>query len=192
MLKKILFLTIFIFSLSFISAEESLFSFSAGITYGGIVYTDPEFQDINQSIGTPTPLNLGSSLYINLNPIKEITFFLGSDFFFSFNKKNDQFYNHLFLYIPFGVKVYPNLKGFAIGAAYVPGFRKDFIKTENYTESASRLYNWTNGFKFSLEYNFAHSGKSKYLPTVGVFWTCMPRMNYQYDHLFAAYLHANF
>lgn len=192
MLKKNIFLTIFIFSLSFISAEEALFSFSAGISSGGVIYSDPEVKSINTKIGTPTPCNIGASFYVNHNPVQEISFFIGTDFFFCTSAKNQQSYNHLFLNIPFGIKIYPKLKGFCISSAYIPGFRKDFINVAELPDVKEKVFPFSNGFKFSLEYNFAHGKQSKYLPTVGTAWTHMPRGNYHKDNFLTAFIHINF
>ena len=129
--------------------------------------------------------------YDLVNPIKEVSFFAGADILTDFNSKTPYTSNHLSFDIPFGIKIYPNLAGFCLGLAYANGFRSDYFNLEESGKVNSKT-SWGNGFKFLIEYNFAHSGSSPYLPTVGGYWKHMPRGNSTYDNQLCIYVCSNF
>ena len=99
--------------------------------------------------------------------------------------------NKLHVSFPLGVKIYPGFGGLNLGLAYTLGFRADSIKVKNagdYNDTTP----WGNGFKFLVEYNFAHEGKSKYYPSIGGYWNLMPRGHKSYDNLIVLYVAGNF
>lgn len=172
-------------------ATEELLSFNAGLSSGIPFYSSGSLSEKSEEIDTDHRVIIGTFANINLNVIKQVTFFTGADIFTDFNWQGKQYANHLHMSFPLGVKIYPNLWGFDFGLAYTLGFRSDFLKNEERSKS-NNIASWGNGFKFLMEYNFAHEGKSKYYPTLGCSWNFMPRGNYSYDNIIAFYIAENF
>lgn len=173
-------------------SEEDLFSFSAGISSGIPVYGSKPFTESTYSINDKHRIILGTLFHINLNPLKQISFFTGTDILSDFNFNFDSEHANSFHFaFPIGVKIYPNLKGFNFGIAYELGFRVDDIKTD-LSGKDSYIAAWSNGFRLLAEYNFAHVGKSKYYPSIGLSWDWMPRGNYTHDNIITFYIAENF
>ena len=78
-----------------------------------------------------------------------------------------------------------------LGLAYTLGFRTDRIKTEKAGNHNGTTV-WGNGFKFQVEYNFAHEGAYRYLPSIGGYWNLMPRGKNSYDNLIVMYIAVNY
>ena len=188
------FLSILIISLiacSALSAAESLFSFSAGLSSGVPFYGSNSAISTGSEIEKGNRVILGSVFSINVNPIKQASFYIGNDNVWDITWSAQEKSSKLHVSFPVGIKVYPGLGGLNAGLAYTLGFRNDIINT-----NAAGEYNgttpWGNGFKFQLEYNFAHEGSSRYLPSIGGYWNLMPRGNDSYDNLIVLYISANF
>ena len=80
-------------------------------------------------------------------------------------------------------------------ALIVSAIKKEYPEDGFYCEESGKENSktpWGNGFKFLIEYNFAHSGSSPYLPTVGGYWKHMPRGNSTYDNQLCIYVCSNF
>lgn len=174
-----------------LSAKEELFSFSAGLSSGIPIYGAGSILTSGNDISGKNRVIIGALGAININPVKQVSFCLGTDFLWDFTWNSSEKANKMHVSFPLGVKVYPGLGGLNVGLAYTLGFRTDFINTNAHGEYNGSTA-WGNGFKFSVEYNFAHGGKSKYLPSVGGYWNFMPRGNYSCDNLIAFYIAANF
>lgn len=184
---------IFAFLLLFLSstlyAKEALISFSAGLQSAFIFYDSEEIKNYNKELNG-SHFILGADAGINLNAFEELSFSIGSDFLCDLLKDGSDYSNHLLLDFPFGIKIYPAKNGFAFGVFYVLGICYNFTFAEgNYIADQT---SWGNGFKLLAEYNFAHSGKSKYLPSLGAYYKCIPRGNYNTDNIIAAYINFNF
>lgn len=189
---KKLFITFILslFSVFSVFADEDLFSFSAGLSTGVPIYgTSSINKKINQ-LDDKHRFIIGSMATININPVKQATFFTGADFLADFNWSDDDYVHFLHVAFPVGVKVYPGLEGFDLGLAYSLGFRADITKINNNKDH--NIAAWSNGFKFFMEYNFAHCGTSKYYPTIGLSWNLMPRGMNDYDNLITFYILENF
>ena len=174
-----------------LSASERLFSVSAGLTSGVPIYGTNSVASTGSEIEKGNRVILGSLLSLNLNPLKQVTFYLGNDILWDITWNANDKSSKLHVSFPLGIKVYPGLGGLNVGLAYTLGFRADNIKVESigeYNETSP----WGNGFKFQVEYNFAHDGKSRYLPSIGGYWNLMPRGNDSYDNLIVLYIAANF
>lgn len=185
------FTALFIFFSNYLVAED-LFTFSAGLSTGFPAYEKKELAGKIDSINNKHRIIIGSLFTVNLNPYKQITFFTGSDILGDFNWNSDSEYAHcLHVAFPLGVKIYPNLKGFNFGIAYTLGFRADLSNTQ-LSGKETNIASWSNGFKILAEYNFAHEGKSKYYPSVGLSWNWMPRGNYTHDNIITFYIAENF
>ena len=172
-------------------AKEGLISFSVGISSGIPLYGPNSVLSTGTEIEKGNRVILGSVASINLNVIKQATFFLGNDMLWDLTWNSVEKSNKLHTSFPLGIKIYPGIGGLNAGLAYTLGFRADFINT-NATGEYNGISPWGNGFKFLIEYNFAHDGNSKYLPTIGGYWNLMPRGNDSYDNILVLYLAANF
>ena len=174
-----------------LSAKERLFSFSAGLSSGVPVYGSNSVVSTGSEISKGNRIILGVNTAVNVNPIKQISFYLGNDTLWDLTWNASEKSHKLHVSFPLGIKVYPGLGGLNVGLAYTLGFRADAINTDEAGE-----YNgttpWGNGFKFQIEYNFAHEGNSKYYPSIGGYWNLMPRGNDSYDNLIVLYITANF
>ena len=174
-----------------LSASERLFSVSAGLTSGVPIYGTNSVASTGSEIEKGNRVILGSLLSLNLNPLKQVTFYLGNDILWDITWNANDKSSKLHVSFPLGIKVYPGLGGLNVGLAYTLGFRADNIKVESigeYNETSP----WGNGFKFQVEYNFAHDGKSRYLPSIGGYWNLMPRGHESYDNLIVLDIAANF
>ena len=174
-----------------LSASENLFSVSAGLTSGVPIYGTNSVASTGSEIEKGNRVILGSLLSLNLNPLKQVTFYLGNDILWDITWNANDKSSKLHVSFPLGIKVYPGLGGLNVGLAYTLGFRADNIKVESigeYNETSP----WGNGFKFQVEYNFAHDGKFRYLPSIGGYWNLMPRGHESYDNLIVLYIAANF
>lgn len=187
-MKKIfcsLFISFCLFGMLF--ANENLFSFTVGLSSGMPFYGEDseeiDFETKNRAI-------VGTYGTVNLNIIKQVTFYTGADLLADFNWESKDYFHHLHVGFPLGVKIYPGLAGFNLGLAYTLGFRNDVYRVEDIKDNY--LSPWGNGFKLTMEYDFAHDGSSNYLPTIGISWNIMPRGNYNYDNLLVFYIGENF
>ena len=191
-MKKITCSVLLAFLLTFFAAaEEDFFSNTLGLSTGFPLYgSNTLSQDVNE-IPSDKRVIIGAFYNFNINVIKQISFFAGADILCDFNWNADYYKHFLHTGIPVGLKIYPGLAGFSLGMAYEFGFRTDFIK---YLTGEQKVLPtaWGNGFKFMIEYNFAHGTKYKHLPTIGCFWNFMPRGNYSFDNILSFYLAGNF
>lgn len=183
-------LTIFLSFFS-LSANERLFSFSAGLSSGLPVYGANSVISTGSEIAKGNRIILGTIFSANINPINQVSFYLGYDTLWDFTWNASEKSSKLHTSIPLGIKIYPGLGGLNLGLAYTLGLRFDNIRTDLSGEYNNKTP-WGNGFKFQIEYNFAHEGSSRYLPSIGGYWNLMPRGNDSYDNLIALYISANF
>ena len=155
-MKKVTTVIFFLFLLiSGLSAKESLISFSAGISSGFPIYGPNSILTTGNELANRNQVIVGTTTSINLNLIKQVSFFLGGDVLWDLNWNSTEHSNKLHVSFPLGAKFYPGLGGLNIGFAYTLGFRYDYICTQLFSE-----YNggtaWGNGIKVLIEYNFAH------------------------------------
>ena len=174
-----------------LSANERLFSFSAGLTSGVPVYGTNSVASTGSEIEKGNRVIIGSLLSVNLNLIKQVSFYLGNDTLWDITWNASEKSSKLHVSFPLGIKIYPGLGGLNVGLAYTLGFRADNIKVDEAGEF-NETSPWGNGFKFQLEYNFAHEGSSRYYPSIGGYWNLMPRGYDSYDNLIGLYISANF
>ena len=191
-MKKLLGL-IFSFALCFtaLSAKENFISFTAGLTSGFPIYGTNSVVSTGSEIEKGNRVILGTLTTVNLNVAEQVSFFVGNDLLWDLTWNASENSNKLHVSFPLGIKVYPNLGGLNFGLAYTLGFRNDRIKTtKNGSYNGSTV--WGNGFKFHIEYNFAHDGAYRYLPSIGGYWNLMPRGKYSYDNLIVMYVAINY
>ena len=191
MKRNLSFILIILFTCSVLCANERLFSVSAGLSSGVPIYGDDSVLSTGSEIEKGNRVILGGTVALNLNVIKQASFFLGNDLLWDVTWNSSEKSSKLHVSFPLGIKVYPGLGGLNVGLAYTLGFRADSIITDQAGE-----YNgsspWGNGFKFLIEYNFAHEGNSRFLPSIGGYWNLMPRGNNSFDNLIVLYISANF
>jgi len=191
MKKKLLILIITIFICTAASAKEEMFSISAGLSSGVPIYGNGSATTCNKDLSGKNQAIIGSVISLNLNLTDQFTLFLGNDILFDLNWTPSEYVHKIHISIPLGIKIYPGLGGFNVGLAYTIGFRQDLSSTKEFSERKEASA-WGNGIKVLAEYNFAHEGKSRYYPTIGGYWTFMPRGNNSFDNLLAIYIAANF
>ena len=176
---------------SALCAEERLISISAGLSSGLPVYGTDSVAATGSEIDKGNRVILGSMVAVNLNILKQTTFYLGNDLLWDITWNASEKASMLHVSFPLGLKIYPGLGGLNVGLAYTLGIRADNIKINGageYNETTP----WGNGFKFHVEYNFAHDGNSRYLPSIGGYWNLMPRGHDSYDNLLVLYVAGNF
>ena len=176
---------------SALSAKERLFSFSAGLSSGVPIYGTNSVVSTGSEISKGNRIILGVNTAVNINPIKQISFYLGNDTLWDLTWNASEKSHKLHISFPLGIKVYPGLGGLNVGLAYTLGVRIDSVNT-NQAGEYNGASPWGNGFKFQVEYNFAHEGKSRYYPSIGGYWNLMPRGNDSFDNLIVLYIAANF
>ncbi|MCQ2592329.1 MAG: hypothetical protein MJ188_06050 [Treponema sp.] len=110
----------------------------------------------------------------------------GADTFCELTWEGSTYYNTMDFSFFGGIKVFPNLAGFNINAAYVFGSKGIFINTED-IHKQKNLTAWGNGFRIGIEYDFFYGEDAAICPIVGGYYRYMPRGDYNYDHIFAAY-----
>lgn len=177
-----------------LSAEENLLSFSIGLSTGVPIYGS---ESVDRKLSSFTDQNhriiLGGLGSVNLNLVEPVTFFAGTDFLADFNWSTRQFLNVLDFDMNTGIKIYPGLGGLNLGLAYCLGYSVNYSGLRGPREKTYRAPSpWGNGFKFLMEYNFAHDGFSNFLPTAGFYWKWMPRGSNYHDNYLCAYVSANF
>ena len=188
--KKAIIIFILMAGANMVFAYQNFFSFSAGLMSGLPFYGSSYVNDCNKEMDNPNRIIVGTLASANFNVSDNATFFLGSDLLCDFIWKGSDHSNHLSYDFSIGIKIFPNLAGFCAGLAYVLGARTDYVETKevaNFHDTSA----WGNGIKLLAEYNFAHDGKSKYYPTLGLFWKILPRGSNTYDNMLCAYIMAN-
>ena len=112
-----------------LSAKERLFSFSAGLSSGVPVYGSNSVVSTGSEISKGNRIILGVNAAVNVNPIKQISFYLGNDTLWDLTWNASEKSHKLHVSFPLGIKVYPGLGGLNVGLAYTLGFRADAINT---------------------------------------------------------------
>ena len=182
---------IIFFAFTSLYSEENLFSFSVGLASGFPIYGSDSADFTGSEIEKGNRVILGTVASVNFNILKQVSFFLGNDILWDLTWNSSEKSNMTHISFPLGIKVYPGLGGMNFGLAYTLGVRADNIKTDKIKEYSDTT-SWGNGFKFLAEYNFAHEGGSRFLPTIGGYWNLMPRGHDSFDNLIVFYVAANF
>lgn len=196
MKKRVLVLLLSIFLTGVCFSEGKPLVFSAGISSGYPFYGSNKMRLTNDYISiTGGRFIIGTNALLELNLLKQLSLFAGTDFLCDFNSNSVEWQNTMDLSFNFGCKFYPGLGGFAVGLGYTLGTRFDFIQL--FPEIAEfiqpDLLNsaWGNGIKVLVEYNFSHQSELPFMPTLGISWRLMPRGNWLYDNILTAYLMIN-
>ena len=124
---------------------------------------------------------LGITVDTNLNICDPLKIMFGSDLFSDFLWENGNYYNTLDYNFFTGIKFYPSKSGLNFSISYVLGNRTDFFDNKNDTKS------WGNGFRLAIQYDFMEARNYKVKPNVGAYYRCVPRGNYNTDHILCLY-----
>lgn len=174
--------------LLFSANAESLFNWDIALSTGIPVHsstTDETKSDLllSNSFNRVITGFDADMVYNFSDPLK---FFIGTDTFCEFIWEKGNHFNSLDYSFYAGIKLFPNLAGFNMSVAYVIGSKANFYKTVE-TSNTSENTKWGNGFRVSLEYDFFHGEEATIYPIVGGYYRFMPRGNFSYDHILAAY-----
>lgn len=133
----------------------------------------------------------GGSADVVLNFTEPLKAVFGIDSFCEFIWEKQSHYNSLDYSLYAGIKLFPNLAGFNASVSYVIGSKSNFIKSEE-IGSTTQNTSWGNGFRISVEYDFFYGEDAVLYPIVGGYYRYMPRGDYTYDHVIAAYVGLKF
>ena len=202
MKKKLSICLVIFFISSFCFAIGKLFNFGVGLSSRFPIYDSGDLNKVTEHflLDEGYRIIIGTDTRIELNVIKQLSFFADANMLMDFNFSGDEYFNIMDLSFSSGVKVYPGIGGLACGIGYSLGTRFDFyslLSSTNEKLFASTDYtvkknDWGNGFKLFLEYDFSYNSKYKYLPTLGINWRFMPRGNNFYDNVITLYCMVRF
>ena len=127
MKKYLSFLFIILFTSVSLSAKERLFSFSAGLSSGLPIYGANSVISTGSEIAKGNRIILGSNISASINPVKQVSFYLGNDTVWDFTWNASENSSKLHLSFPLGIKIYPGLGGLNFGLAYTLGVSFDHV-----------------------------------------------------------------
>lgn len=128
----------------------------------------------------------GLTLDTNLNISDPLKIMFGAEAFSDFLWNSPQYYNSLDYAFFTGIKVYPNKTGLNISISYVLGNRTDFF-TNDELEKQNDTKAWGNGFRIAIQYDFMEERDYKIKPNIGGYYRCIPRGDYNRDHILCIY-----
>lgn len=148
----------------------------------------------------------------NLNISDPLKIMFGAEAFSDFLWNSPQYYNSLDYAFFTGIKVFPNKTGLNISISYVLGNRADFftqtveVQSDEVDEEGNPVLNedgspvtkdelqksndtkaWGNGFRIAIQYDFMMNKATKIKPVVGGYYRCLPRGDYNRDHILCIY-----
>ena len=154
----------------------------------------------------------GLTLDTNLNISDPLKIMFGAEAFSDFLWNSPQYYNTLDYAFFTGIKVFPNKTGLNISISYVLGNRADFftqtveVQSDEVDEEGNPVLNedgspvtkdelqksndtkaWGNGFRIAIQYDFMMNKATKIKPVVGGYYRCLPRGDYNRDHILCIY-----
>ena len=189
-MKKISFLLVIIFALLQSSfALDRGVKFTLGLGTGYVIYGD---DDIDTSISGSSRAILVTDALVHIPLAEQLNFLAGGDCVGDFVVSGSQHflrYDYAFLG---GLEVLTPLDGFSLSVSYALGRRTDFIALKDENDDLHTWHGsskWGNGFKFSLDYDFAALTGGSWAPSVGAYWRNMPRGYDKRDNVIAVYLH---
>lgn len=194
-MKKLLYITftLLLFSNICVYASNDVVSFDLGISSGISFYGNNYIVEQNNSVnnGEFNRVSAGINGDISFKLASPLRFIVGSDILADFVWGGNSYFNHLDYAFYWGIKIYPNLYGLNTSFSYLLGRRTDFISNEengSYIESSA----WGNGFRISLEYDFAYGRGNVFAPAVGCYYRCVPRGDNYWDNILALYINFSF
>ena len=126
---------------------------------------------------------LGLTLDTNLNISDPLKIMFGGEIFSDFLWSGSEHYNTLDYSFFTGIKIFPNKTGLNFSISYALGNRTDFFTESPSTDTKS----WGNGFRLAIQYDFMENKSYKVKPTAGAYYRCIPRGDYNTDHILCLY-----
>ena len=207
-MKKLLLLLMLSIPMSFhvFAGEDSFFTTEVSLGTGISIY-DSSADELRKQMLTGNNYKriiVGLTLDTNLNISDPLKIMFGSELFSDFLWEKPNYYNTLDYAFFTGIKVFPNKSGLNFSISYVLGNRTDFFTelvetpTEELNEDGTyktttvRTKNnatkaWGNGFRLAIQYDFMQSRNYKVKPVAGAYYRCIPRGNYNTDHILCLY-----
>ena len=184
-MKKLFFTTIlFLFTSSFLFSNSDKFLTTEVSLGTGIAIYDSSADDLRKNLLSGTDYKriiAGLTLDTNLNISDPLKIMFGAELFSDFLWDSNSYYHTLDYSFFSGIKVFPNKTGLNLSISYVLGNRTDFFENKNDTKA------WGNGFRIAIQYDFMQDKNYKVLPNVGGYYRCIPRGNYNTDHILCLY-----
>ena len=146
----------------------------------------------------------GLTLDTNLNISDPLKIMFGAEAFSDFLWDKINYYNTLDYSFFTGIKIFPGKSGLNFSISYILGNRSDFYTeiietpTEELNEDGTPVTKqslakrnntkaWGNGFRLAIQYDFMQSRSYKVKPVAGAYYRCVPRGNYNTDHILCIY-----
>lgn len=127
----------------------------------------------------------------NLNISEPIKVIFGAEAFCDFLWIKGSYYHTTDYAFFSGIKIFPGVQGLNFSIAYTLGNRTDFFsyydEEEDTTIKKNDPKSWGNGFRLGIQYDFMEDRDYKVKPQVGVYYRCIPRGNYNTDHILSIY-----
>jgi hypothetical protein len=215
-MKKILisaFLTIFVLA-GAMANSNSLFTTEVSLGTGISIY-DTSSDTLRKELLSQKDYKrviAGLTLDTNLNISDPLKIMFGAEAFSDFLWLKPDYYNTLDYAFFTGIKVFPNKTGLNFSISYVLGNRSDFYTeqvktptgeldgegnpvvdengdpaTKNVLKKQNDTKAWGNGFRISIQYDFMLNKKSTVKPIIGGYYRCVPRGDYNRDHILSIY-----
>lgn len=178
----ILFLQVFLLSGLFANSD-SFFTTEVSLGTGVSIY-DSSADDLRKELLSQKDYKriiTGLTIDTNLNISEPLKIMFGADLFCDFLWNSKKHYNTLDYSFFSGIKVFPNKTGLNLSICYSLGNRCDFFDNKNDSKS------WGNGFRIGIQYDFMEARAYKVKPIVGAYYRCLPRGNYNTDHILCLY-----
>lgn len=215
-MKKYFFITILIIfsSISLFSNENSLFTTEVSLGTGISIY-DTSSDTLRKELLSQKDYKrviAGLSVDTNLNISDPLKIMFGAEAFSDFLWLKPDYYNTLDYAFFTGIKVFPNKTGLNISISYVLGNRTDFftqtveVQSDEVDEDGNPVVDeegnpvtkselqktndtkaWGNGFRIAIQYDFMLNKATKIKPVVGGYYRCVPRGDYNRDHILCIY-----
>ena len=190
MKKLSIFLALFVFGVTALFADDSsLFINEVALGTGVSIYSDNAVSSRKTIMNSDDTKRIVAALTFdtNLNISEMIKVVFGADTFCDFIWENG-FYYHSIDYAFFtGIKVFPNIAGLNFSISYSLGNRSDFYNIDSQTGDKTGGKNtnksWGNGFRLGIQYDFMKDKIYKVRPFIGAYYRCVPRGNYNTDHI---------
>ena len=192
-MKKLFLLIILAIPMSFhvFAGEDSFFTTEVSLGTGISIY-DSSADELRKNLLTGKDYKrivAGLTLDTNLNISDPLKVMLGTELFSDFLWDKTNYYNTLDYSFFTGIKIFPNKTGLNFSISYILGNRSDFftelVETDRTKKSDTK--SWGNGFRLSIQYDFMQSRNYKVKPIAGAYYRCVPRGNYNTDHILCLY-----
>ena len=190
MKKHSIFLALVIFGVAGLFADDnSFFINEVSLGTGISIYSDNADSNRKAVLNSDNTKRIvtGLTLDTNLNISELIKVVFGAETFCDFIWDNGLYYHSIDYAFFSGIKVFPNVAGLNFTVAYSLGNRSDFNnidpQTGEKTGGKTTNRSWGNGFRLGIQYDFMKDKIYKVRPFIGAYYRCVPRGNYNTDHI---------